>query len=123
MGIMVRRTSYHYCGYNSWIVQRVTALLSGIYTVFLIIFLLIHHPISYLQWYTFFNHLIVKIITLIVIFSILWHAWIGIWTIFTDYIKSKLLRLTLETTVFLLLVSYLIWAVDCLWIVCQTRGV
>lgn len=82
---MVDRTSRR--GYCDWFVQRITALLSGIYTVFLIIFLLICYPISYAQWHSLFTHLAMKIFTLLVIFSVLWHAWIGMWTIFTDYVK------------------------------------
>ncbi|WP_304985406.1 succinate dehydrogenase, hydrophobic membrane anchor protein [Coxiella-like endosymbiont] len=104
-------------GYCDWFVQRITALLSGIYAVFLIIFLLIHHPISYAQWHSLFTHLAMKIFTLLVIFSVLWHAWIGMWTIFTDYVKNKPTRLALETIVCLLLVAYFIWAIEFLWIV------
>ncbi|PNT89807.1 succinate dehydrogenase, hydrophobic membrane anchor protein [Coxiella burnetii] len=111
---MVDRTSRR--GYRDWFVQRITALLSGIYAVFVIVFLLVHHPISYPQWHALFSHLVMKIFTLIVIFSILWHAWIGMWTIFTDYVKNKPIRLALETLVFLLLVGYFVWAIEFLWI-------
>lgn len=99
-------------GYRDWFIQRVTALLSGIYAVFLIIFLLVHHSISYLQWHVLFSHLIMKIVTLIVIFSILWHTWIGIQTIFTDYVKNKPARLALSTFVFLLLAVYCVWVIE-----------
>ena len=112
---MVDRTSRR--GYLDWFVQRVTALLSGIYAIFLIIFLLIHHPISYVEWHALFIHLAMRIFTLLVFFGLLWHAWIGMWMIFTDYIKNKLIRLALETTVCLLLVTYFLWAIEFLWIV------
>ena len=112
---MVDRTSRR--GYRDWFVQRITALLSGTYAIFVIVFLLVHHPISYSQSHALFTHLIMKIFTLIVIFSILWHAWIGMWTIFTDYVKNKPIRLALETLVFLLLVGYFVWAIEFLWMV------
>lgn len=99
-------------GYRDWYVQRVTALLIGIYAVFLVIFLLVHHSISYLQWHVLFSYLIMKIVTLIVICSILWHAWIGMWTIFTDYVRNKPARLALSTLVFLLLTGYFVWAIE-----------
>lgn len=102
-------------GYSDWLVQRITSLLIGIYTVFLIIFLLTHHPISYAQWCALFTRLTMKIFTLLVIFSLLWHTWIGMWTIFTDYVKNKSIRLVLETIVFLLLDAYFIWAIKFLW--------
>ena len=111
---MVDRTSWR--GYSDWFVQRITSLLSGIYTIFLIIFLLMHRPVSYRQCCALFTHLTMKIFTLLVIFSVLWHAWIGMWTIFTDYIKNKPIRLALETIVCLLLNAYFIWAIEFLWV-------
>lgn len=104
-------------GYCDWFVQRITALLSGIYAIFILVFLFTHHPISYEQWHSLFTYLAMKIFTLLVIFSVLWHAWIGVGTIFTDYIKNKPVRLALETIVCLLLVAYFIWAIEFLWIV------
>ena len=115
---MVNTTSPCHRGYNDWFIQRITALLIGIYAIFLIVFLLIHHPISYLKWHELFSYRIMKIITTIVICSILWHSWIGMWIIFTDYIKNKFLRLALETIVFLLLVGYFVWTIEFLWIAC-----
>ena len=112
---MVNRMSRR--GYRDWFVQRITAFLSGIYAAFLITFLIIQHPISYTQWHALFAHLAMKIFTLLVFFSVLWHAWIGMWTIFTDYVKNKPIRLALETITCLLLVVYFIWAIEFLWTV------
>ena len=105
-------------GYQDWFVQRITALLSGIYAVFIIVFLLVHHPISYLRWHALFSDWLMKIATFIVIFSVLWHAWIGLWTVFTDYVKNKPIRLALQTVICLLLVTYFIWTIKFLWIAC-----
>ena len=107
---MVDRTSR--LGYQDWFVQRITAFLSGIYTIFIIVFLWLHYPISYLQWHALFTHWLMKIATLIVIFSVLWHAWIGLWTVFTDYVKNKPIRLFLQTVVCLLLLVYFLWAIE-----------
>lgn len=103
-------------GYQGWFVQRITALLSSIYAVCIIIFLWAHHPMSYLQLHALFNDWLMKMVTLIVIFSVLWHAWIGLWTVFTDYVKNKPIRLALQTVVCLLLATYFICATEFLWI-------
>lgn len=113
---MVGADKVNRLGYQDWFVQRITALLIGIYTVFIIVFLWAHHPISYLQLHALFSDWLMKVATLIVIFSVLWHAWIGLWTIFTDYVKSKPVRLVLQTVVCLLLVTYFIWTIEFLWI-------
>ncbi|QHG92679.1 succinate dehydrogenase, hydrophobic membrane anchor protein [Coxiella endosymbiont of Amblyomma sculptum] len=112
MGIVNQQKMSRCLGYNSWCVQRITALLIGAYTVFLIVFLLIQKPVSYKKWCILFAHIPVKIFTLLTIFSILWHAWIGVWIILTDYVKNSLVRSTLETTVFLVLFAcFVIWTV------------
>jgi len=56
-----------------------------------------------------------KMATLVILIAVLWHAWIGLWTVFTDYVKNGLVRLFLETVVFVALLGYLVWCVDALW--------
>ena len=102
-------------GLRDWMVQRVTALLIGIYTIFILIYLLRNQPTYYAQWHALFHHLVMKISTFIVLLSVVWHAWIGLWTVFTDYVKNAAVRLTLETLVILLLVGYLAWCFEIFW--------
>ncbi|OGO93499.1 MAG: succinate dehydrogenase, hydrophobic membrane anchor protein [Coxiella sp. RIFCSPHIGHO2_12_FULL_44_14] len=106
-------------GWRDWLVQRISAVLIGTYAIFLIIYVLLHEPMSYAAWYGLFSHFFMKISTLIVLLSILWHTWIGIWTVLTDYVKNQAMRLFLETVVCLLLLAYLIWLLDILWVVIE----
>lgn len=103
-------------GLIDWIAQRVTAILVGIYTLFLVIYFLAHHPLSYNVFHNLFSNLAMKIVTFIVLLSILWHAWIGLWTVFTDYVKNRPIRLILEILVSLLLIVYLAWVAEILWV-------
>lgn len=103
-------------GLIEWIAQRITAILVGIYTLFLVIYFLVHHPLSYTVFHNLFAHLSMKIVTFIVLLSILWHAWIGLWTVFTDYVKNRPIRLLLEILVCLLLIVYLAWMAEILWV-------
>lgn len=102
-------------GFHEWIVQRVSAVIIGIYAAFLLVYLLCHSPLHYSVWHALFVHITMKIATFVVLISILWHAWIGLWTVFTDYIKKTVVRLSLEIAVILLLLSYLAWCLDILW--------
>ncbi len=102
-------------GFHEWIVQRVSAVLIGIYAVFVFTFLLMHSPMSFSDWSALFSNLSMKISTVIVLIAILWHAWIGLWTVFTDYVKNNAVRLLLETLVILALLGYFVWCVDALW--------
>lgn len=103
-------------GLREWLAQRITAVLVGIYTLFLVIYFLAHHPLSYSVFHNLFSNLAMKIVTFIVLLSILWHAWIGLWTVFTDYVKNRPLRLLLETLVCLVLIGYLAWTAEILWV-------
>jgi succinate dehydrogenase / fumarate reductase membrane anchor subunit len=103
-------------GWRDWLVQRVTAVLLAIYTIFIIIYLLTAQPISYASWHQLFSHFSMKIFTLIVVVSLLWHAWIGLWTVFTDYVKNRPTRFFLQTIVILLLLVYLVWTFEILWL-------
>lgn len=96
-------------GFHEWIVQRVSAVLIGVYTAFLLVYFLTHYPLHYFTWHTLFSYFEMKITTILVIVAILWHAWIGLWTVLTDYVKNKILRFMLEIAVILLLLGYLIW--------------
>lgn len=102
-------------GLFDWLVQRCTAIVIGLYTVFLILYFLIHPLVVYADWQTLFLNGWMRIATVIVLVSVLWHAWIGLWTVFTDYIKIKLLRLLLELLVLLLLLAYFVWLLEILW--------
>lgn len=102
-------------GYRDWLVQRITAVIIAAYAIFLMLYVLINQPIGYAQWQVLFGHAVMRIATFVVLLSILWHAWIGLWTIFTDYVKPKNIRLLLEIIVCVLLIVYLIWCFEILW--------
>lgn len=110
---MVAHSSHR--GLTDWLVQRITAILIGAYAIFILVYLLNNQPTYYAQWHDLFHHTLMKIFTFIVLLSVMWHAWIGLWTVFTDYVKNAAVRLTLEVIVLLLLIGYLSWGFEILW--------
>lgn len=110
---MVTRTNHR--GFHEWIVQRVSAVLIGIYAAFIFAFFFAHQPMHFSVWHDLFSTVSMKIATFVVLIAILWHAWIGLWTVFTDYVKNGAVRLLLEILVVIALVSYLAWCIDALW--------
>ena len=101
-------------GFHEWIVQRVSAVLIGIYAVFLFAFILMHSPMHFSVWSGLFSNIAMKMATFVVLIAILWHAWIGLWTVFTDYVKNNVVRLLLEIVVIIALLSYMAWCLDAL---------
>ncbi len=102
-------------GLVDWLVQRCTAVIIGAYVVFLLLYLLCQPQITFNQWHSLFSSFWMRLATIVATVSIFWHAWIGLWTVFTDYIKVPLLRRALEIIVILLLLSYLVWVLKTLW--------
>lgn len=108
-------TASNHRGFFEWIVQRVSAVLIGAYTLFLFIFFFTHHPLHYPAWENLFSYAVMRIATVLVVFAMVWHAWIGLWTVFTDYVKCGYIRLFLEITVVILLLGYVVWCLDALY--------
>jgi succinate dehydrogenase / fumarate reductase membrane anchor subunit len=53
--------------------------------------------------------------TLLFLFALFLHAWVGVRNIFMDYIKDTGVRLILYVLVIVALVAYGVWAVQILW--------
>lgn len=102
-------------GLRDWLIQRLTAIIIGLYTIFIIGFIVLHPQLQFDEWQMLFSFNIVKIFSFLALFSIILHAWIGMWTVFTDYIKSAHLRLFLETLMAILFFCCLTWGVIVLW--------
>lgn len=102
-------------GLKDWLVQRVTAVYFGVYTFFLLGFLLVHPSLSYEQWHGLFANPFMQVASAIALLALTLHAWIGIWTVTTDYMKCTVLRLSVQMLVLLWLLSQLIWGFLILW--------
>jgi succinate dehydrogenase / fumarate reductase membrane anchor subunit len=104
----------HY-GLGDWLLQRLTAVVMLLYTVFMLAAVLLHSPGSYDDWRRIFTHGAVRIATMLFFVALLYHAWVGMRDILMDYVRATGLRLALQFGVGLLLVVYLIWAASILW--------
>ncbi len=102
-------------GLKDWLIQRVTAIYFAVYTLFLFGYFLLHTPLQYSDWQTLFHCVWVQIATVLALLTLILHAWIGIWTVTTDYIKCTILRLSIQMLVALLLLSQFVWGVMILW--------
>ena len=104
----------HY-GMRDWLSQRVTATLMALFTVLLLVQLLLPGPLNYERWAGIFAAQWMKVLTFVVIVSLLWHAWVGVRDILMDYIKPVGARLVLQVATLVWLVGCTGWAVQVLW--------
>jgi succinate dehydrogenase membrane anchor subunit len=102
-------------GLRDWMIQRVTAVIIGLYFVFILGFIILHPDISYGQWKGFFLQSYVRISTTIALIALILHAWIGVWTVITDYVKGTASRLIVQVLVILALLYCFVWGLEILW--------
>ena len=104
----------HY-GMRDWLAQRVSAVLLALYTLVLLVALLFTPELNYGSWAGLFASGWMKVLTLLALLSLMYHAWIGVRDIFMDYIKPTGVRLFVQILAILALVGYGCWAVLILW--------
>jgi len=102
-------------GIQDWLLLRASAIIIALYVFYLFGFFAITPNVTYEIWQHFFASAFTKIFTLLTLFSILIHAWIGLWQVFTDYVKSLPLRLLLQLLVLVVLMVYVFYGTMVVW--------
>lgn len=109
----------HY-GLKEWVAQRITAVIMSLYTIGLFLAVLFTPDLDYAKWVGFFNFTVFsfplgKMLALLAILSLCYHAYIGIRDIWMDYVKPTGIRLTLQVFTALWLLGAAGYAADILW--------
>lgn len=102
-------------GLKDWFIQRLSALYFAIYSLFLLGFIIFHPHLSYSEWLALFSCNLFKVASVIALLMLTLHAWIGIWTVTTDYLKPTALRITVQSLVFFLLLTQFCWGIIIVW--------
>ena len=113
-------TSFSRTGLSDWLIQRVTSLVLLAY--FLLIAYQLTGSVDYTSWRALFDKTWMKVFTLMAALSLVAHAWIGLWSVVTDYLTERMLgpmgnvmRLVCQLGASLYLVGYLIWIIVIVW--------
>jgi succinate dehydrogenase / fumarate reductase, membrane anchor subunit len=104
----------HY-GVKDWLAQRVTAVLMVIYTAVLLISFLTGNNFTYEGWAGLFAQQWFKLFSLVTLFGLFYHAWVGMRDIWMDYVKPVGIRLTLQIATIGWLIACAVWSVQILW--------
>ena len=78
-------------GSTLFYVQRFSAVYLLAYTFWISAFLITNNPLEYKTWTVFTNQIDFLVLTSIAAFVSIIHAFIGLWTIGTDYFTSRTL--------------------------------
>ncbi len=108
-------TSLGRTGAYDWLMQRASALVLALYTLFWVGYFLATPDLDYQQWAALFEQTWMRVFTLLALISLGLHAWVGLWTITTDYIKAAAPRFVIQALCGLIMFVYLVWGVEILW--------
>jgi succinate dehydrogenase / fumarate reductase membrane anchor subunit len=123
-------TSLGRSGLSDWWVQRVSAVILLAFVLFMIAVFACHPNLNYLQWKALCSRTSVEVFTTLALFAAVAHAWIGAWSVLTDYVtprffrlelgielgeKATVLRLVLATAMVLLMFVYTLWGLKIIW--------
>ncbi|HEY3699605.1 MAG TPA: succinate dehydrogenase, hydrophobic membrane anchor protein [Spongiibacteraceae bacterium] len=115
-------TNFGRSGLSDWLLQRVTAVVLLAYTLFIAGYVFFGPTIDYAIWKALFAATWMRIFSLAAVLSIAAHAWIGLWSVSTDYFTERLLgskgnviRLLFQAVVAIVLFVYVIWGIQILW--------
>jgi len=121
-------TSFGRSGLSDWLVQRVSAVVLLAYVVFLLV--AVSATPDYVAWKQLFSCTSVQVFSSLALFSAVAHAWIGAWSVLTDYVtdrffrlelgidlcgKAVVLRLALSVFTILLMAVYTLWGIKIIW--------
>ena len=115
-------TSLSRNGVSDWVIQRVSALVLATYTLWVFGFVVLNPGMDFATWSGLFNNTGMQVFTMLAVLSTAAHAWIGMWTIGSDYLRehtlgprAATLRFIYQIGCVLIIAVYLIWGINILW--------
>ena len=114
--------SFSKTGVSDWFIQRVSAVILAVYSLVIVGFCLLQGEMTFAAWSGLFATTWMQVFTLVVILATCAHAWIGMWTIGTDYIRPHTMgaganarRYYYQVICLIITGVYLVWGVRIIW--------
>jgi succinate dehydrogenase / fumarate reductase membrane anchor subunit len=122
MAVVTNVTSFGRSGLYDWVVQRLSAVYLAVYFVGLLGFLVMTPELTFDDWRALFSATWMRIASLAALVAICAHAWVGLWTVTTDYLttdllgsKATVIRLVFQAACVIVMFIYLVWGIQILW--------
>jgi len=120
--MVTNATSLTRSGLSDWLLQRVSAVVIAGYALCVGGFLLLHPALTYTEWVEYFAAPAMQLFSTLTIVLTAAHAWIGMWTVATDYVRehyfgrrATTFRFLLEAAAALVLFVYVAWGMQIVW--------
>ena len=120
--MVTNATNFSRSGLSDWIIQRFSAVILAAYTLFILAVLVSMSELNYESWREVFSKNSVRLFSVISLFALCGHTWVGMWTVGTDYLtdrqlggKGTFIRLIYQSFCVLLIAVYLLWGIQIFW--------
>ena len=97
-------------GLAAFLIQRLTSIYLGAFTVYLIVYLVLHPIRNYASWSGYFSAGWVRLAWGIFVATLLAHVWVGLRSIYMDYVKPTWLRFAVSAFTAFALIALAFWA-------------
>jgi succinate dehydrogenase / fumarate reductase membrane anchor subunit len=104
-------------GLKAWALQRLTAVYIGVFTLYLLAVLLFAPPADHAAWKAWLGGPLISVLLLLLVASVLLHAWIGVRDVLIDYVHPIGIRAAVLGVIALTLVGLGLWAAQALVLV------
>ncbi len=101
-------------GVHDFVLIRVSAVVITLYTFYLFHFILTY-DLTFNLWSSFFHLISTKIFTMVTLFCVLTHTWIGLWQVLSDYVKCAFVRGVSQAVLVVVLLTYFFGGLFILW--------
>lgn len=108
-------TSLGRSGPYDWMMQRVSSVVLALYVAFMFGVFVFNPNMDYATWSALFSQTWMRIFTMLALISLGAHAWVGLWTVSTDYVKHGFARFVVQAVLGLVSFVYFVWGVEVLW--------
>jgi len=97
-----------------WLVQRISSIYLGGFTIYLIGHLVSNPAKNYATWSAYFAHGTVRVAWGLFFVSLLLHAWVGLRSIYLAYLHPTWLRFSVTVGTAVALIALGLWAANIL---------
>jgi succinate dehydrogenase / fumarate reductase membrane anchor subunit len=115
-------TSLTRSGLSDFVIQRVSAVILAAYTICIVGFFAANPGMTHDALVAYFGATSMVLFSTLAVLATAAHAWIGLWTVGTDYIRphyfgahATAFRLTYQAGCVAILFVYVAWALQLFW--------
>ena len=104
-----------HAGMGAWLLQRLTSVYIAIFALFLLVHFSFAPVIDYVSWKRWWSDGVIQSASFVFVACILLHIWVGLRSVWMDYLRPVWLRFLVTTATAVGLIFLALWSAQILW--------